>query len=137
MFHKDQSLVLSYYYSTRLLLVLLSLIRLSVITYLLMKLNCSSPSGHLNFLPAQLSEISDPSLLMASNVTITPTKSARNLGIIFDSTLSMSHHISSFSKSCFLSIRHLRRIRNTLDFSTARTIAPLNCWCVEQFAGNA
>jgi len=35
----------------------------------------------------------------------------------------MSHHISSVSKSCFLSIRDLRRIRNTLDFSTARTIA--------------
>jgi len=35
----------------------------------------------------------------------------------------MSDHISSVSKSCFLSIRNLRRIRNTLDFSTARTIA--------------
>jgi len=55
-------------------------------------------------------------------VTITPAQSARNLGIIFDSTLSMSDHISSVSKSCFLSIRDLRRIRN-IDFSTARTIA--------------
>jgi len=35
----------------------------------------------------------------------------------------MSDHISSVSKSCFPSIRDLRRIRNTLDFSTARTIA--------------
>jgi len=61
---------------------------------------------------------------MPSNVTITPAQSARNLGVIFDSILSMSDHISSFSKSCFLSIRDLRRIRNyTLDFSTARTIA--------------
>jgi len=47
----------------------------------------------------------------------------RNLGIIFDSTLLMSDHISSVYKSCFLSIRDLRRIRNTLYFSTARTIA--------------
>jgi len=31
--------------------------------------------------------------------------------------------ISSVSKSCFLSIRDLRRIRNTLDYSTANTIA--------------
>jgi len=60
---------------------------------------------------------------MPSNVTITPAQSARNLGIIFDSTLSMSDHISSVSKSCLLSFRDLRRIRNTLDFSTARTIA--------------
>jgi len=60
---------------------------------------------------------------MPSNVTITPAQSARNLGVIVDSTLSMSDHISSVSKSCFLSIRDLRRIRNAHDFSTARTIA--------------
>lgn len=35
----------------------------------------------------------------------------------------MSDHISSVSKSCFLSIRDLRRIRNTLDHTTAHTIA--------------
>jgi len=36
-------------------------------------------------LSAQLSKISDPSLLMPnSNVTITPAQSARNLGVIFD-----------------------------------------------------
>ena len=34
----------------------------------------------------------------------------------------MSEHISSVSKSCFLSIRDLRRIRNTLDYTTAQTI---------------
>jgi len=53
-------------------------------------------------LPAQLSEMYDPFLLMPSNVTITPAKFARNLCVIFDSTLSMSDHISSVSKSCFL-----------------------------------
>jgi len=60
---------------------------------------------------------------MPSNVTITPAQSARNLGVILDSTLSISFHISSVSKSCFLSIHDLRGIRNTLDFSTVRTIA--------------
>jgi hypothetical protein len=60
---------------------------------------------------------------MPSNVTITPTDAARNLGVIFDSSLTMSDHISSVSKSCFLSIRDLRRIRNTLDYTTAQTIA--------------
>jgi len=159
-FPKDQFLDLSYSYSILLLSVLLSLIRLSVIIYLLLTLNCSSPSEQRNSppifyknkiqlisslngcvqifsrsinqsktellfigLPAQLSKISDPSLLMPSNITIAPAQSARNLGNIFDSTLSMSDHISSVSKSCLLSTRDLRRIRNTLDFSTARTIA--------------
>jgi len=46
-------------------------------------------------LPAQLPKISDPSLLMPSNAIIAPTSSACNLGVIFDSTLSMSDHISS------------------------------------------
>ena len=60
---------------------------------------------------------------MPSNATITPSDSARNLGVIFDSSLTMSDHISSVSKSCFMAIRDLRRIRNTLDSTTAKTIA--------------
>jgi len=51
-FYKDQSLDHSYSYSALLLSsVLLSPIRLSAIIYLLMTLNCSSPSGHLNSPP--------------------------------------------------------------------------------------
>ena len=89
----------------------------------LLSLNQTKTEFLLIGLPAQLSKIPNPTLLMPSNVTITPTDSARNLGVILYSTLSMSAHISSVSKSCFLSIRDLRRIRNTLDFSTAHTIA--------------
>jgi len=63
----------------------------------------------------QLSKVFDVALLMPSNVTITQSDSARKLGVIFGSSLTMSDHISSVSKSCFLSIRDLRRIRNTLD----------------------
>jgi len=35
----------------------------------------------------------------------------------------MSDHIASISKSCFLSIRDLRRIKNSIDLTTAKTIA--------------
>ena len=38
-------------------------------------------------------------------------------------SLYMSDYISSVSRSCFLAIRDLRRIRNTLDYTTAQTIA--------------
>jgi len=51
-------------------------------------------------LPAQLAEIADPALLTSSNVTILQADSARNL--IFDSTLSMSHHIFFCVKVLFL-----------------------------------
>ena len=89
----------------------------------LLSLNQSKTEFLLIGLPKQLSKVSDPTLLMPSNVTITPADTARNLGVIFDSSLTMSDHISSVSKSCFLSIRDLRRIRNTLDLRTAQTIA--------------
>ena len=83
----------------------------------LFSLNQSNTEFLLIGLPKQLSKISHPTLFMPSNVTITPTDAARNLGVIFDSSLTMSDHISSVFKSCFLAIRDLRRIRNTLDYS--------------------
>jgi len=84
-----------------------------------LSLNQSKTEFLLKGLPAQLSKVSDPSLLMPSNVTITPAQSAWRY--IWFYTLDVWSLLSS--KSCFLSIRDLRRIRNTLDFSTARTIA--------------
>jgi hypothetical protein len=89
----------------------------------LLSLNQSKTEFLLIGLPKQLAKVSDPNLRIPSNVTITPSDSARNLGVIFDSSLTMSDHISSISKSCFLSIRDLRRIRNTIDLTTAKTIA--------------
>src|SRR5664279_1624890 len=89
----------------------------------LLSLNQSKTEFLLIGLPQQLSKLSNPILAMPSNVSITPTSTARNLGVIFDSTLSMSNHISAISKSCFCHIRDLRRIRSTLDLTTAKTIA--------------
>jgi len=89
----------------------------------LLSLNQSKTEFLLFGLPKQLSKLSEPTLIMPSNVTIVPTNATRNLGVIFDSSLTMSDHISSVSKSCFLFIRDLRRIRNTLDYNTAQTIA--------------
>ena len=68
----------------------------------LLSLNQAKTEFLLIDLSAQLSKIADPTLLMPSNVAIVPADSAWNLGVIFDSTLSMSHHISSVSKSCYL-----------------------------------
>jgi len=45
-----------------------------------------------------------------------------NLHLFFDSSLTTSHHISSVFKSCFLSIRDLCQLRNTIDSNTAQTI---------------
>jgi hypothetical protein len=53
-------------------------------------------------------------------------KSARNLGVIFDSTLSYSEHISAISKSCFHHIRDLRRLRSSIDQTT---YCVYHCYC--------
>jgi len=89
----------------------------------LLSLNQSKTEFLLIGLLQQLSKVYDPTLYMPSKVTIMPTNSARNLGVIFDSSLTFSEHTSSESKSCFLFIRDLRRIRNTPDYSSAQTIA--------------
>jgi len=62
-------------------------------------------------------------LFLCPPMSITLANSARNLGVIFDSSLTFSEHILSVSKSCFLSICDLRQIWNTLDYSIAQTIA--------------
>ena len=67
-------------------------------------------------LPAQFTKIHNLTLTIPSNTTIQRGSSARNLGVIFDSNLSFSDHISYMSKSCFSHIRDLQLIRSTLEF---------------------
>jgi len=74
-------------------------------------------------LPQQLSKLNNPTIHLPNNVTLSPVTSARNLGVIFDNNLTYSQHISAISKSCFLKIRDLRRIRYSIDQTTACTIA--------------
>jgi len=83
-----------------------------------------SKTEFLNFgLPQQLSKLNNPTIHPPNNVILSPDDSARNIGVIFDKNLSFVQHISSISKSCFLNFRDLRRIRNTIDQTTACTIA--------------
>src|SRR6218665_3329709 len=77
-------------------------------------------------LPAQIKKIPDSSIRLSNNSSSTSFTSdapVRNLGVTFDPHLSFSNHISNLSRSCFMHIRDLRRIRPMLDFKTASTIA--------------
>jgi len=74
-------------------------------------------------LPQQLSKLNNPTIHLPNNVILSTVDSAQNLGVIFDKNLSFVQHISAISKSCFLNIRDLRRIRNTIDQPIACTIA--------------
>src|SRR6218665_1671411 len=71
---------------------------------------------------------STPMLSILDRIPVSSVPSAtdapvRNLGVTFDPHLSFSNHISNLSRSCFMHIRDLRRIRPVLDFKTASTIA--------------
>jgi len=57
------------------------------------------------------------------NLSLTPTDSVRNLGVIFDSNLDFKKHISSICHSAFFQIRQLRQIRSSLDKNSAIILA--------------
>ena len=63
----------------------------------LLSLNQSKTEFLLIGFPKQLPKTSDPALVMLSNVTISPANCARKLSVIFDSSLTMSDHISCVS----------------------------------------
>jgi len=62
-------------------------------------------------------------LLSFSGSVLSPTDSAKNLGIIFDSNLSLSKQISSVCSRSYYSIRLLRQIRSSLDLQTSILVA--------------
>ena len=62
-----------------------------------------------------------PTRLLAQEVT--PSPSARNLGIVFDSALNFKSHISGISRACYYHIRDMRRVMRFLTPSVAKTIA--------------
>ena len=52
-----------------------------------------------------------------------PSKSARNLGVIFDKNFNFRSHISAICSSCIYHIRQLRYIRRHLDLDSAKLLA--------------
>src|SRR6218665_2581032 len=77
-------------------------------------------------IPAQIKKIPDSSIRLSNNsssITFISDAPVRNLGVTFDPHLSFSNHISNLSRSCFMHICDLLRIRPMLDFKTASTIA--------------
>jgi hypothetical protein len=69
-----------------------------------------------------------------------PVEKVRNLGVIFDSSLKFSSHVSAVCKASFLSLRNFRRIRRFLsdDISVTVANALVSCrldYCNSLFTG--
>jgi len=72
--------------------------------------------------PQQRSKLTS-STISFHNTAISPSNSLRNLGVTFDSDLSLQKHISSVCQTSYLHIRHLRQIRSILDTNSAILLA--------------
>ena len=70
---------------------------------------------------SNFSENNFPCLLLGQDKN--PSTSAKNLGVLFDSSLNFQKHISQTCRACFYHIRDLRRIRKSLSLDLAKQIA--------------
>ena len=57
-----------------------------------------------------------------SNEVIIPSISARNIGVLFDSVMSMEQHVTAVAKSAFYHLRNISRIRKYICFHTAEIL---------------
>ena len=63
--------------------------------------------------------INDPVSINLNLNTISPSECAKNLGVIFQSDMSIDKHISSVVKTCFHQLREFRYIRSFIPKSAA------------------
>ena len=72
--------------------------------------------------PQQRAKITNSSVYF-QNLPLTPSQTARNLGVIFDENLDFKKHISSICRSSYFQIRQIRPIRSSLDRNSAIILA--------------
>jgi hypothetical protein len=60
--------------------------------------------------------------LQVGNDVIEPSQTVRNLGVIFDSQMSMTNQVSSLKRSITFHLRNISRIRRYLDFETCNNV---------------
>ncbi len=53
---------------------------------------------------------------------VKPSSSVRNLGVLFDSSLSFASHISSVVKTSFFHLRNIARLRSSLTLADAEIL---------------
>ncbi len=72
----------------------------------------ANPSLHHNF-----------SIQLGSS-TITPSRTARNLGVVIDDQLSFTDHIATTARSCRFALYNIRKIRPFLSEQAAQLLVP-------------
>ena len=67
--------------------------------------------------------VEDVASVTVSNAVLQPSKTVKNLGVTLDIQLTYDRHVANISKECFLHIRALRHVRDSLPDDVARTVA--------------
>ncbi len=86
-----------------------------------LKLNDSKTEFMIIGSKQQLSKV-DVTGLRVGEATVTPVDSVRNLGVIFDSNLSMDDHITNVSRAACLSLRNIGLIRKHINKPVAELL---------------
>jgi hypothetical protein len=57
-----------------------------------------------------------------SGFDVAPSSSVRNIGVIFDQSLSLDSHITSVCRACFFHLHNIWKIRNSLSLAACETL---------------
>ena len=76
------------------------------------------------FNPNPLTGINSDFNLTIGTVICKPQTSVRNLGVHFDSSMSLDHQVSTTTRSCFAILRNLWKIRHWLTVQSAKELVP-------------
>ena len=60
--------------------------------------------------------------ITVSDATVEPTSSARNIGAVFDDTMSFEEHVNELCRTAFYHIRNISRIRPCLSIDSTKTL---------------
>ena len=60
--------------------------------------------------------------IQVASASVTSSDSAKNTGVVLDSTLSFNKRVTQICKSSFYAIRNISRIRKFLSFQTAKIL---------------
>ena len=86
-----------------------------------LKLNQDKTEFFVAASPYNMKKLGNISLLL-DNVEVFPSKSIRNLGVVFDNQMCMSDHVTQLCKSINWLIRNINRIRHFIDMDTCHNL---------------
>ena len=86
-----------------------------------LKLNDSKTEFLILGAPAQLRQLTKKDI-MVGDTQVTASSSARNIGAIFDNTLSMKDHIQTVCRSCYCQVRSIGKVRSFLTKDAASSL---------------